>query len=120
MKSVKYAFAVILLLGLIFSLIGTSCGGMSNIKGSISGTVFVDGRPQAFGTVQVLRDGIMVAQERCTQTGHFIIKGLDAGTYDVVYLNARGNPVGDVTVVQVRMGRFETVDLQLIFLGLDN
>lgn len=120
MNSGKYAFAVLLLLGLVFSLIGTSCGGLSNIKGSISGTVFVDGRPQAFGTVQVLMDGQLIAQERCTQTGHYIIKGLSAGTYEVVYLNARGNPIGEATVVQVRMGRFEQVDLQLTFLGFDN
>lgn len=120
MKSGKYAFAVLLLLGLIFSLIGTSCGGMGSIKGSISGTVFVDGRPQAFGTVQVHKDGHMIAQERCTQTGHYIIKGLDAGTYEVLYLNARGNPIGEVTIVQVRMGRFEQVDLELTFMGIDN
>ncbi len=82
--------------------------------GSISGTVYIDGNPQAFGTVQALdEEGIMIAQERCNQTGHFTIRGLRQGTYRLVYLNARGAPFGEETVVRVRPGRFERVDLEL-------
>jgi len=116
----KHAYRIslpVLILSLVFILLGSSCG-LGNIKGSISGTVYVDGRPQAFGTVQVFTaDGQYIASERCTQTGHYIIQGLDAGTYEITYLNARGAPLGQVTTVEVRLGRFEPVDLQLVVQG---
>lgn len=82
--------------------------------GSIAGTVYIDGNPQAYGTVQALNEeGKLVAQERCNQTGHFRIMGLRHGTYRLVYLNARGAPFGEETIVRVRPGRFESVDLEL-------
>ena len=87
---------------------------MGDALGSISGTVYINGRPQAFGTVQAFNeDGQMVKQERCTQYGHFTISELEQGTYHLVYLNARGAPLGEETVVRVRPGRFERVDLRL-------
>jgi hypothetical protein len=82
--------------------------------GSIAGTVYVDGNPQAYGTVQALdEEGKLIAQERCNQTGHFRIMGLKQGIYRLIYLNARGSPFGGETVVRVRPGRFERVDLEL-------
>ena len=82
--------------------------------GSIAGTVYIDGNPQAYGTVQALdEEGKLIAQERCNQTGSFRIRGLRQGIYRLVYLNARGSPFGEATVVRVRPGRFERVDLEL-------
>ena len=119
MKFTKRALIPTLLILLVFILLGTSCGVMRNVKGSISGTVYVDGRPQAFGTVTVsTEEGQFVAQERCTETGHYMLRGLDAGTYLVTYLNARGNPLGEPTKVEVRIGRFEQVDLNLVVQGI--
>jgi len=86
----------------------------ANFVGSIGGTVYINGHPQAFGTVQVFdTEGNLVSQERCSQTGHYTIKDLKPGTYKLVYLNARAAPLGEETIVQVRPGRFEQVDLQL-------
>ncbi len=118
MTSRKSIIVVIFCITLCGLLLGTSCGGLKNVKASIAGTVYIDGRPQAFGTVQAWRDGAMVQQQRCGQSGHFHLKDLNAGKYTVVYLNARGAPIGGETVVQVRLGRFETVDLYLTVQGL--
>ena len=82
-------------------------------KSKIAGTVYIDGRPQAYGTVQAWLDGAMVAQERCTQSGHYVLANLEAGTYTLVYLNARGAPIGGETIVEARVGRFEQVDIEL-------
>lgn len=87
---------------------------MGDALGSIAGTVYINGRPEAFGTVQVLNeDGKQVASDRATQFGHYTIRGINQGTYRLVYLNARGAPVGEETVVRVRPGRLEQVDLLL-------
>ena len=119
MKFIYRTLFPLLILSCVFILLATSCGFMGKVKGSISGTVYVDGRPQAFGTVQVFKaDGQFIASERCTQTGHYIIQGLDAGTYEVTYLNARGAPLGESTMVEVRIGRFEQVDLNLTVQGI--
>ncbi len=86
----------------------------ANFVGSIGGTVYVDGNPQAYLTVQVFdSEGNLASQERCNQTGHFTIKDLKPGTYKLIVLNARAAPIGEETIVQVRPGRFEQVDLQI-------
>lgn len=97
--------------GLVSDFVDSAWG---EALGSIAGTVYINGNPQAFGTVQALdEEGKLVAQERCNQTGHFRILGLRQGTYRLVYLNARGAQFGEETVVRVRPGRFERVDLEL-------
>ena len=95
-------------------LLGTSCSQLANIKASISGTVYMDGRPVAFGTVQAINDaGQVVASERTGSSGHYLLKDLDPGRYKLVYVNANGALFGKETIVEVRRGRFETVDLEL-------
>ncbi|MCX6645979.1 MAG: hypothetical protein NTY09_06445 [bacterium] len=123
MKYTHRIFIPLLLILLAFILSTASCGFLKGVKGSISGTVYIDGRPQAFGTIQVFKlddagNSTYVAQDRCTETGHYIIQGLDAGTYSVTYLNARGNPIGGNTTVEVRLGRFEPLDLNLTVQGI--
>ncbi len=107
--------AVALSVAVLLVLQGPSCAQLTKIKSSIAGTVFVDGRPQAFGTVQAFLGNTLVQQERCTQSGHYQLKDLQPGTYTLLYLNARGAPIGGETIVEVRRGRFEQVDLQLIW-----
>jgi hypothetical protein len=113
MTSSHRTLALTVTMILLALLMATSCNALTKIKSSIAGTVYIDGRPQAFGTVQAWKDGALIAQERATQSGHYQIKDLDPGTYSIVYLNARGNPFGGETIVEVRRGRFEQVDLQL-------
>ncbi len=105
--------ALFMLVAMLGLLLGPACNQMRNIKGSIGGTVYVDGRPQAFGTVQAYLGDQLVGQERCSQSGHFTIRNLDPGTYTVIYLNAQGGPIGGETIVELRLGRFEQVDLEL-------
>jgi len=102
-----------LLIAVLGIFLGTACDRLRNVKGSIGGTVFVDGRPQAFGTVQAYLGDTVVGQERCSQSGHYTIRDLEAGTYTLIYLNAMGAPIGGETIVELRLGRFEQVDLQL-------
>jgi len=118
MNSTNRIIALLVMLALIFSVTASSCGQLKKVKLKIAGTVFIDGRPQAYGTVQAWKDGALVGQIRATQSGHYNLANLDPGTYTLVYLNARGAPIGGETVVQVRMGRFETVDLELTVQGL--
>jgi len=113
MTSSNRTLAALLGILLLVMLLGTACSAFRNIKASIAGTVYVDGRPQAFGTVQAYLGTALISQERCTQSGHYQIRDLDPGDYTIVYLNARGAPLGGETYVTVRLGRFETVDLQL-------
>jgi len=98
----------------VLILLGASCGQLTNLKASIAGTVYMDGRPVAFGTVQAYNEaGHVVGSERTTDSGHYIIKNLDPGTVTLVYLNSNGVQFGRETVVEVRRGRFETVNLEL-------
>lgn len=116
LKNITVSFMLVLVI--LLGMTGMSCNMADKVKAKIAGTVYVDGRPQAYGTVQAWKDGQMVAQERCTQSGHYNIANLDPGTYTLVYLNARGAPIGGDTIVEVRIGRFETVDLELTVQGL--
>jgi len=86
-------------------------------EGNIAGTVFMDGRPFAFCTVQAFRisgvEETLVVQERVTTAGHYQLKNLEPGTYKLVCISPQGNPVGNPMTVEVRAGRFEQVDLVL-------
>jgi len=105
--------ALLMTLALAMLFLMPSCGFMRNVKASIAGTVYMDGRPVS-GTVVVYdMNGQEVAQARTTLEGHFIIKGLNPGTYKLRYLNMQGFPFGSEKVVEVRLGRFEQVKIEL-------
>ena len=109
----KY-FLIALIALIVLGLLGTvSCGRLKQIKGSISGTVYMDGRPVS-GTI-ILKDanGATIAQERTNTGGHYRITDLEPGTYIVQYLNYQGVPWAKTQTVEVRIGRPEIVDLQL-------
>jgi hypothetical protein len=112
MKYRYFIFPVlmIVLLGLLGSV---SCDQIKNIKGSVNGTVYMDGRPVS-GTILVKdANGAVVGQSRTNMNGHYQIKDLGAGTYTLQYLNMQGVPFGNETTVNVHVGKFETVDIQL-------
>jgi len=104
--------AVFLIIIVSQAATGTDCG-PPNVKSKIAGTVYVDGRPSPYGTVQAWLDGKLVAEERCTLYGHYNLPNLDPGTYKLIYLNAMALQIGRETVVEVRKGRFEQVDIEL-------
>lgn len=105
------AFLIVICVTAAFTEI--SCGRLKNLKGSISGTVYMDGRP-ASGTIIVRdKDGNYVSQTRTNLNGHFQIKDLAAGTYKLQFLNMQGVPWGGEHTVEVRLGRFEVVNLEI-------
>ncbi len=88
--------------------------GIEDMPSSLTGTVYVNGRVQAFGTIQVYdEEDNLVAQERANLNGHYRITDLRARTYYIVYLNASGSPLGEPIMVQLRPGRPEVVDLEI-------
>ena len=99
----------VLLLG---ALSGVSCSRIK-IKASISGTVYMDGRPTSGTVLLSNKDGGTVAMERTNTSGHFRITDVDPGTYTLQYLNLQGVPWGHSETIVVRLGRPEIVDLQL-------
>jgi hypothetical protein len=90
--------------------------GLEDMPSSLTGTVYVNGRVQAFGTIQVYdEEDHLVAQERANLYGHFRIVDLRAQTYYLVYLNASGSALGEPVMVQLRPGRPEVFDLEITF-----
>jgi hypothetical protein len=99
---------------LLAVFLSSGCAGLAGkIKGSISGTVYMDGRPTS-GTI-LIKDagGTVIQQARTNLNGHYQLKDLSSGTYTLQYLNMQGMPFGHETTVEIRMGRFEVVDIQL-------
>jgi len=88
--------------------------GLEEMTSSLAGTVYIDGRPQAYGTIQVWdEEENLVAQERANGSGHFRITDLKAQRYYIRYLNASGAYFGEPIMVQLRPGRPEVLDLEL-------
>src|SRR3990172_7586655 len=95
------AMAVFLIFIISQATTGIDCG-PPNVKSEIAGTVYVDGRPSAYSTIQAWLDDTLVAQVRCTHYGHYDFPNLDPGTYKLICLNAQGMQIGRETVVEVR------------------
>ena len=109
-KAISLAIAIF---ALVCLMLISSCSALRNVKASISGTVYLDGRP-SFGTVVLLdMNGKQVAQQQTNMNGHFRITDIPAGRYQIQYLNNHGIPFGEPSIVEVRLGRPETVDLKL-------
>jgi hypothetical protein len=83
-------------------------------QGSIYGTTYMDGRPVA-GHILVIdsKTNIVVAQVDTNINGHFYIKNLAEGDYLLKFLNMQGVPFGKDTIVEVRSGRHESIDIKL-------
>jgi hypothetical protein len=95
-------------------LAGSACGKLKNIKGSISGTVYMDGRPvSGHLLVKDAATNGVVAQADTNMNGHFNVKDLNAGEYLIQFLNMQGVPFGNETKVKVTIGKFEVVDIKL-------
>ncbi len=98
---------------LVVVLLGGSCTAIGNIKASVSGTAYMDGRPIQ-GTILLLdMNGTVVNQCRTGMNGHYQIRDVSAGKYELRFLNMQGVPFGREVSIEVRLGRPERVDLQL-------
>jgi len=111
MKILSRSLAILLLAGMVIA-VGTSCNAWKNAKGSVGGTVYVNHRPEGFATVQLYQGDTYVKQERCSDTGHYMIRDIDPGDYTLVVLNARGVIYPGETLVQIGR-KFEQVDIEI-------
>jgi hypothetical protein len=112
----NYRRFIVLIIALLVlaALAGSSCSKIRNIKGSISGTVYMDGRPiSGHLLIKDAATKAVVAQADTNMNGHFIAKDLNAGEYIIQYLNMQGVPFGNETLVKVSLGKFEAVDIKL-------
>jgi hypothetical protein len=90
-----------------------SCERLRNIKGSISGTVYMEGRPTSGHILVKDANGAVVKMADTNLNGHYYVKDLSPGDYQLQFLNMQAVPFGRLFSVKVRIGRPEVVDLQL-------
>ena len=103
---------IVILLAAISSL---SCERLRNIKGSISGTVYMEGRPTSGHILVKDATGTsVVAMADTNMNGHYYVKNLAAGDYVLQFLNMQAVPFGKLFPVKVRIGRPEVCNLQLL------
>ena len=71
-------------------------------QGDVHGIVYVDGRPQAFGIVQIYDTADKKLKECRTNTeGAFTLCDFAPGRYILRYINAVGNRVGDDIEIEI-------------------
>jgi len=109
----RYFIIPMLMIALLGLVMTVSCARLRNIKASISGTVYMDGRPISGHLLLKDTNGNVVGRADTSLSGHYQIKDINAGTYKLMFLNMQGVPWGGEVTVVVRLGRPEGVDLQL-------
>jgi hypothetical protein len=106
----KAAITIILLLCAI--LAEGECMGIKTVS-SLTGGVFLDGRPVT-GTVFLKNEaGDVIAQQKTSVEGRYRLTGLKPGAYTIHYLNYQGVEWAEFFRVELRPGMPEIVDLQL-------
>jgi len=86
----------------------------SSTLGAIAGTVTVDGRPEAFGAVQVLVNRHTVVKDTpCDVLGRFRVAQLRPGRYYLRYIDSRGVIMGDTVSCYVKAGETVQIDIKL-------
>lgn len=98
---------------LMTAISSVSCDRLKNIKGSISGTVYMEGRPTSGHILVKDANGAVVKMSDTNMNGHYYVKDLSPGDYQLQFLNMQAVPFGRLFPVKVRIGRPEVVDLQL-------
>jgi hypothetical protein len=101
----RYLIPLMIFAVLMTAISSVSCDRLKNIKGSISGTVYMDGRPTSGHILVKDANGTNVKMADTNLNGHYYVKDLSAGDYQLQFLN--------MFSVTVRIGRPEVVDLQL-------
>ena len=82
-------------------------------QGDVHGIVYVDGRPQAFGIVQIYDTGDSKLKECRTNTeGSYTLCDFAPGKYILRYINAVGNRVGEDVEVEILPARDIEKDLR--------
>lgn len=101
-------FSRLLLLAAVIMLVSqlTSCAAISKIKGSVSGTVYNDGRP-LMGQIQLIdpKSYGSVKTEPVNNQGHFIISQVPPGEWFLAFLGPSAAPLGELKYVKVTPGR---------------
>ncbi len=101
-------FSRYILLATVIMLISqlTACSTLSNIKTSVSGTVYNNGRPM-MGQIQVLdpKTNGSLKTEPVNNQGHFIITDVPSGEWILAFLGPSSAPLGELKYVKVSMGR---------------
>ena len=101
-------FSRLLLLAAVIMLVSqlTACTAISKIKGSVSGTVYNNGRP-LMGQIQLIdpKSGGSVKTEPVNNQGHFIISDVPPGEWILAFLGPSSAPLGEYKYVKVTPGR---------------
>ena len=100
-------FFIIAAIGIVMTI--ASCAAVSKIKGSVSGTVYNNGRP-LMGQIQVIDPKTFgsITTQPVNNQGHFIISDVPPGEWILAFLGPSSNPLGEYKYVKVRPGRPET------------
>lgn len=101
-------FSRFLLLAAVIMVLSqlAACATLSNIKSSVSGTVYNNGRPM-MGQIQVLdpRTNGSLKTEPVNNQGHFIIMNVPSGEWILAFLGPSSAPLGEFKYIKVSMGR---------------
>lgn len=83
-----------------------SCGKLAEIKGSVAGTVYNNGRP-LMGQIQLIdpKSGGSIKTEPVNNQGHFIISSVPPGEWVLAFLGPSSAPLGEYKYVKVTPGR---------------
>jgi len=82
-------------------------------QGDVHGIVYVDGRPQAFGIVQIYDTSENKLKECRTNTeGSYTLCDFAPGRYILRYINAVGNRVGEDVEIEILPARDIEKDLK--------
>jgi hypothetical protein len=101
-------FSRLLLLTAVIMLVSqlTACSTLSNIKSSVSGTVYNKGRPM-MGQIQLIDPKTFgsMKTEPVNNQGHFIISDVPSGEWLLAFLGPSSAPLGEYKYVKVALGR---------------
>lgn len=102
----KFSHFILLATGIMFLSQLTACATLANIKSSVSGMVYSNGRPM-MGQIQVLnpKTNGSLKTEPVNNQGHFIITDVPAGEWILAFLGPSSSPLGEFKYIKVSMGR---------------
>jgi hypothetical protein len=101
---IVYFLSLLVILGIAAQSAG--CSRMMQIKGSVSGNVFRDGRPM-MGQIQLLdpKNQKSIKTEPVNNQGHFIVSDVPPGEWLLAFIGPSGAPMGNFKYVKVLTGR---------------
>ena len=97
---IVYFLSLLVILGIAAQSAG--CSRMMQIKGSVSGNVFRDGRPM-MGQIQLLdpKNQKSIKTEPVNNQGHFIVSDVPPGEWLLAFIGPSGAPMGNFKYFKV-------------------